>query len=86
MIRFGQSGGGTLAAVQKSDHCGEQMRPGQLYWLIVGIIILGAVALRTLDPEPVARLRYLVFDTFVKAAPRAYDPDLPIRIDRKSVV
>ena len=56
------------------------MRPGQLYWLIVGIIILGAVALRTLDPEPVARLRYLVFDTFVKAAPRSYDPDLPIRI------
>ena len=56
------------------------MRPGLIYWLIVTLVISGAVVLRAFDPEPVARLRYLVFDTFIKTAPRAYDPSLPVRI------
>lgn len=56
------------------------MRPGLIFWLIVALVISGAVFLRALDPEPVARLRYLVFDTFIKASPRRYDPTLPVRI------
>jgi len=51
-----------------------------LYALIVGAVIIGALALRILDPGPVARLRSLVFDTYQQIEPRKYDPGLPLRI------
>ena len=51
-----------------------------LYALIVGAVIVGALALRIWDPSPVARLRAVVFDTYQQIRPRAYDPSLPVRI------
>ena len=51
-----------------------------LYALIVGAVILGALLLRIWDPAPVARLRAVVFDTYQQISPRAYDPNLPVRI------
>ena len=51
-----------------------------LYALIVGAVIVGALALRIWDPSPVARLRAVVFDTYQQIRPRVYDPSLPVRI------
>jgi len=56
------------------------MGPRLLYALIVGAVIIGALALRIWDPSPVARLRSLVFDTYQKIEPRKFDPKLPLRI------
>ena len=56
------------------------MGPRLLYVLIVGTVILASLALRVWDPSPVARLRSLVFDTYQRLSPRAYDPSLPVRI------
>jgi adenylate cyclase len=47
--------------------------------LTAGVIAL-AVTLRIADPDPVARLRLSVFDTFLRASPRVADPNLPVRI------
>ncbi|MEI9901713.1 MAG: CHASE2 domain-containing protein [Hyphomicrobium sp.] len=38
------------------------------------------VVLRIADPEPVARLRLAVFDTYLGLAPRQLDASLPVRI------
>jgi adenylate cyclase len=43
-------------------------------------LLLLAVGLRIADPEPVARLRLSVFDTYLGLAPRTLDPALPVRI------
>jgi adenylate cyclase len=56
------------------------MGPRLLYALILGMVILAALALRIWDPNPVARLRSLVFDAYQRIDPRAYDPALPVRI------
>ena len=56
------------------------MGPRLLYVLIVGMVILAALALRVWDPTPVARLRSLVFDAYQRLDPRAFDPALPVRI------
>jgi adenylate cyclase len=56
------------------------MGPRLLYVLIVGTVILGALALRVWDPTPVARLRSLVFDAYQRLDPRSFDPALPVRI------
>jgi adenylate cyclase len=56
------------------------MGPRLLYVLVVGIVILAALALRVWDPTPVARLRSLVFDSYQRLSPRAFDPSLPVRI------
>jgi len=56
------------------------MGPRLLYALIVGAVIMGALALRVWDPSPVARLRALVFDTYQQLRPRVFDPSLPLRI------
>src|SRR5262245_19084167 len=54
--------------------------PRLLYALILGAIIVAALALRVWDPTPVARLRALVFDTYQRLDPRAFDPALPVRV------
>jgi adenylate cyclase len=56
------------------------MAPRLLYALIVGAVIVGALALRIWDPSPVARLRAVVFDTYQQIEPRKADPGLPLRI------
>ena len=56
------------------------MGPRFLYALIVGAVIVSALALRIWDPSPVARLRSLVFDTYQQIEPRTFDPNLPVRI------
>jgi adenylate cyclase len=56
------------------------MSPRLLYALIVGAVILGALALRLWDPVPVARLRSVVFDTYQQIKPRSYNPGSPVRI------
>ncbi len=56
------------------------MGPRLLYALIVGAVIVASLALRVWDPNPVARLRSLVFDAYQRVSPRAYDPSLPVRI------
>lgn len=56
------------------------MGPRLLYALVVGIVILAALALRVWDPTPVARLRALVFDSYQRLSPRTFDPSLPVRI------
>jgi adenylate cyclase len=54
--------------------------PRLLYALIVGAVIIASLALRVWDPSPVARLRALVFDTYQRMDPRAFDPALPVRV------
>src|SRR5215470_9758441 len=56
------------------------MGPRLLYALIVGVLIFCALALRIWDPNPVARLRSLVFDTYQQIEPREFNPSLPLRI------
>jgi adenylate cyclase len=56
------------------------MGPRLLYALVVGIVILAALALRVWDPTPVARLRSLVFDSYQRLSPRGFNPELPVRI------
>ncbi len=56
------------------------MGPRLLYVLIVGTVIVAALALRVWDPSPVARLRSLVFDAYQRVSPRHFDPALPVRI------
>jgi adenylate cyclase len=49
-------------------------------YLVAGLLLLTAVALRIADPEPVARLRLSVFDAYLGLSPRQLDPSLPVRI------
>ncbi|MFD0987020.1 CHASE2 domain-containing protein [Methyloligella solikamskensis] len=56
------------------------MRPALSYALILGLVILGVLALRLWDPAPVARLRALAFDSFQRIAPEEFNPELPVRI------
>lgn len=52
-----------------------------LHILLPLVILVGALALRVSDPEPVQRLRLFVFDAYQRAAPREYDPEKsPVRI------
>jgi adenylate cyclase len=56
------------------------MGPRLLYVLIVGTVILASLILRVWDPNPVARMRALVFDSYQRVDPLAFDPSLPVRI------
>lgn len=56
------------------------MRQSLTYAAIAAAVLIGTVVLRVLDPEPVARLRLVAFDTYQRLAPRAYDPQSPVRI------
>ena len=51
-----------------------------LHALIIAGLLTLTVALRIADPEPIARLRLAAFDTFLQLAPRAADPDFPVKI------
>lgn len=58
---------------------GKRMKIG---WdLAVGAaILLGALALRAVDPLPLQQLRNLTFDTYQRLKPRDYDPNVPVTI------
>ena len=50
------------------------------YFSVVITVLLAALALRILDPPPIAQLRLIVFDNFQRLSPRVYDPAVPVRI------
>ncbi len=53
----------------------------RLFYLIPYAMLALALALRVYDPWPVKQLRLLVFDSFQRIAPRAFDPSKsPVRI------
>jgi adenylate cyclase len=56
------------------------MRTRVAYVLLVASVLAAVLAVRVFDPAPVARLRLNVFDAYQWLAPRAYNPDLPVRI------
>ena len=51
-----------------------------MYWLAV-LLVLGAAAIvRWIDPQLLARLRLIAFDTLQQLQPRQADPAYPVRI------
>ncbi len=46
----------------------------------MGAVLASALALRIVDPTPVARMRLAVFDSMLTASPRAFDQAVPVRI------
>lgn len=53
--------------------------PSQQFWL-TAVLLAAATVLRIYDPEPVARLRLSVFDSYLRASPRVADPQMPVKI------
>jgi adenylate cyclase len=51
-----------------------------IYWLVVGLALAAAASLRWTDPQPLARLRLVAFDTLQQVHPRKADPAYPVRI------
>jgi len=51
-----------------------------LHALVSIALLATGVALRIVDPQPVSRLRLSVFDSYLRAAPRAIDPSFPVRV------
>ena len=49
-------------------------------FLIAAALLALAVFIRVADPEPVARLRLSVFDTYLNLSPRTPDASFPVRI------
>lgn len=56
------------------------LRVPSIHLMLTAALLLLAVALRIVDPEPVARLRLSVFDSYLNVAPRPLDETLPVRI------
>lgn len=56
------------------------MRGLSVHLILTAAFLFLAVALRIVDPGPVASLRQSVFDTYLVVSPRAIDPTLPVRI------
>ncbi|WP_119460939.1 adenylate/guanylate cyclase domain-containing protein [Rhodospirillaceae bacterium SYSU D60014] len=52
---------------------------GRLDWIVPGLLLLLALLLRVNEPALVEQLRNLVFDSYQRLAPRAYEPQ-PVRI------
>ena len=52
----------------------------RLHILIPLAVLVGFAAIRTGEPPVVEQARLLVFDTFMRLGPRAYDPSVPVRI------
>ena len=50
------------------------------YAVWVGGMLLACLALRVIDPHPIARLRLQVFDFYHQLKPRQFDPAVPVRI------
>ena len=48
--------------------------------LVMGAILVSALLFRIWDPQAIAGLRYVVFDTYQRVAPRTVDPAYPVRI------
>jgi adenylate cyclase len=60
-----------------------------MYWLMVLLALGGAATTRWIDPQPLARLRLVAFDTLQQLQPRKVDPSYPVRIvdiDERSLV
>lgn len=51
-----------------------------LHVLVAAAILTGCVALRVADPRPVSQLRQSVFDSYLRAGPRAIDRSFPVRV------
>lgn len=47
---------------------------------LMALVLLAALALRYWDPQPAQQTRAIAFDTYQRLSPRAYDPQLPVRI------
>jgi adenylate cyclase len=56
------------------------LRVPSIHLIIIGALLFLAVAVRIADPEPVARLRLSVFDSYLNLAPRPPDEQFPVRI------
>ena len=56
------------------------MRTRAMYWLAVLLVLGAAAVVRWLDPEPLARVRLIAFDTLQQLQPRQADPAYPVRI------
>ncbi len=52
----------------------------QPHLMVMGAILAAALLFRIWDPQAIAGLRYVVFDTYQRLAPRTVDPDYPVRI------
>lgn len=51
-----------------------------LYVMLMAVVLATSVALRILDPAPVARMRLAIFDSLLTSAPRSTDETFPVRI------
>ncbi|HYD15237.1 MAG TPA: CHASE2 domain-containing protein, partial [Hyphomicrobium sp.] len=56
------------------------LRRPSLYVIVTAAVLAAAVLLRILDPNPVARLRLSIFDSYLSLKPREADPAYPVRI------
>lgn len=56
------------------------LRRPSLHMALTAAILALAVAVRVADPDPVARLRLSIFDSYLALKPRTPDPALPVRI------
>jgi adenylate cyclase len=56
------------------------VRKPPIHLILTTLVLLLAVAVRVADPDPVARLRLSIFDSYLKLSPRTPDPGMPVRI------
>jgi adenylate cyclase len=56
------------------------LRVPPIHLILTAALLFLAVAVRIADPEPVARLRLSVFDSYLNVSPRPLDETLPVRI------
>ena len=56
------------------------LRVPPLHLILTAGLLFLAVAVRIADPEPVARLRLSVFDSYLNVSPRPLDEQFPVRI------
>ncbi|MEO8651591.1 MAG: adenylate/guanylate cyclase domain-containing protein [Hyphomicrobiaceae bacterium] len=56
------------------------MRVRVMYWLAILAALGAAAVVRGIDPQPLARIRLVAFDTLQQLQPRKVDPAYPVRI------
>ena len=56
------------------------MRVRVMYWVVILLALAAAAVVRVIDPEPLARIRLVAFDTLQQLQPRRVDPSYPVRI------